>query len=198
MDFNSPDFLANTLRNLKDLIIWIGADGRLLNANPSALHFYGYDLDTFCGMSIHDLDTHFRPSVWPQHWMALKRRRVLTVTVQHRTALGVYRPVEIVDSYQFQGDIEYSVAVIRPIDHRAERSQRMQLMEFSVDQMVDSALWIDKDARIIYANDATCRNLGYAHDELVKLAIYDIDPNFPKWPGLCQVTGGTGRPRLVW
>jgi len=60
----------------------------------------------------------------------------------------------------------------------------MQLMEFSVDQMTDSALWIAKDERIIFANDATCRNLGYTHDELVKMTVFDVDPNMTPeaWP----------------
>lgn len=184
MNKDSHLFLKHSLNYLDDLIIWIGNDGRMLKGNQSALNFYGYDLDTFVSLSIHDLDTHFQRSAWSQHWGMLKRKKVLSVTVEHQNSLGQYVPVEIVDSYQcFDGE-EYSVAVVRPISHRSEHSQRMQLMEFSVDQMVDSALWIDKNAKIIYANDATCLNLGYAHDELTNMAIYDIDPHFPKdaWP----------------
>ena len=184
MYFQTPPFLDHSLHHLHDIVIWIGKDGRIYNGNASALAFYGYSQDTFREMNIYDLDSNFGHTEWDQHWQALKRNGVLKVTVQHCNASGEFIPVEIVDTYQCMNENEYSVAVIRQIDHREDTSQRMQLMEFSVDQMVDSALWIDKDGCIIYANDASCRNLGYTHDELVKMAIYDIDPHFPKnkWP----------------
>jgi len=184
MDYGSPRLLEHCLNHMKDLLVWVGHDGRMLHANAAALKFYGYDLESFTRLTIHDLDIHFRRESWPQHWEALKRNRTLTVTVQHRSAGGVFYPVEIVDNYQCVDGHEFSLAVVRPVEHRGDRARRMQLMEFSVDQMTDSALWIAKDARIIFANDATCRNLGYTHDELVKMTAFDIDPNLKpeSWP----------------
>jgi len=184
MDYGSPRLLEHCLNHMKDLVVWVGHDGRMLHANAAALKFYGYDLESFTGLTIHDLDIHFRRESWPQHWEALKRNGTLTVTVQHRSAGGVFYPVEIVDNYQRVDGHEFSLAVVRPVEHRGDRARRMQLMEFSVDQMTDSALWIAKDARIIFANDATCRNLGYTHDELVKMTVFDVDPNMTPeaWP----------------
>lgn len=184
MDYSSLRILAHCLDNMKDMVIWIGDDGRLLHANAPALEFYGYALGAFKALAIHDLDIHFRRASWPQHWEALKRNRSLTVTVQHRSADGAFLPVEIVDNYQAVDGMEFSVAVVRLVEHRDDRAQRMQLMEFSVDQMTDSAMWIDRDARIIFANDATCRNLGYTHDELLHMTVFDIDPDITRavWP----------------
>ncbi len=184
MDYISNRDLGNCLDHLKDMMVWIGSDGHLLHANASALTFYGYNLESFTQLTVHDIDTHFPSTSWPQHWEALKRSKTLTITVQHREKSGLYYPVEIVDSYQNIDGNEFSICVIRTVDHREDRAQRVQLMEFSVDQMMDSALWIDKDASIIFANDATCRNLGYAHDELINMTIYDIDPAQTKesWP----------------
>lgn len=185
MDYSSPRLLEHCLNHMKDLMVWIGHDGRMLHGNAAALKFYGYDLESFTRLTIHDLDVHFRRESWPQHWAALKRNRALTVTVQHRNAAGVFYPVEVVDNYQSVDGHEFSIAVIRLVEHRDDRARRMQLMEFSVDQMTDSALWIARDGRIIFANDATCRNLGYTHDELVKMTVYDINPSVTPetWPG---------------
>jgi PAS domain S-box-containing protein len=57
------------------------------------------------------------------------------------------------------------------------------LAQFSVEQVVDPILWIDSQGRIIYANQAACRSLEYALDELQRMAVRDIDPNFQmkKW-----------------
>ncbi|MHC4244666.1 MAG: PAS domain-containing protein, partial [Planctomycetota bacterium] len=44
--------------------------------------------------------------------------------------------------------------------------------------------WIAPDAKFIYVNDAACRTLGYSKQELLKMTVHDIDPNYnPKnWP----------------
>lgn len=184
MDYTSSQLLNHCLDHVKDLMIWIGPDGSLAHANATALAFYGYSLEALTQLSIHDLDVHFRRASWPQHWDAIKRNGSLTVTVQHCDAGGKFHAVEIIDNYQCVDDQEFSVALIRLIDHRDERTQRRQMMEFSVDQMTDSAMWIAADARIIFANDATCRSLGYTHDELIKMTVFDINPHLTQhsWP----------------
>ena len=138
MDYRSPRLLEHCLNHMKDLLVWIGDDGRVLHANAAALEFYDYDLESFTRLTIHDLDVHFRRENWPQHWAALKRNGTLTVTVQHCNAAGAFYPVEVVDNYQCVDGHEFSVAVVRLVEHRDDRAQRMQLMEFSVDQMTDS------------------------------------------------------------
>jgi len=37
---------------------------------------------------------------------------------------------------------------------------------------------IDAEARIVFVNEACCRNLGYTHEELLELRIFDINPWF--------------------
>ena len=45
-------------------------------------------------------------------------------------------------------------------------------------------LWIDPAGRIIDASEQICQALGYAREELLTLAVWDIDPGFPRerWP----------------
>ena len=177
------DFVNSCLDNIQDLMIWIGHEGQLLHANQPALDFYGFDLDSFTRNTIHDIDTNFPRHTWDQHWEALKREQHLVITVQHRDKFGHCHPVEIIDSYQNIDGMEFSICVIRKVTNRANRDRRIQLMEFSLDSMLESALWIDSSAKILFANDATCRNLGYAHDELTNMSVFDIDPSVTeqKW-----------------
>ena len=44
----------------------------------------------------------------------------------------------------------------------------------------DAVFWMDPQSRIVYANQAACRSLGYSREELLSLSIADIDPLFPK------------------
>ncbi len=53
-------------------------------------------------------------------------------------------------------------------------------------------LWIDPAGCIIDASEQICQALGYAREELLTLAVWDIDPGFPRerwpahWQKLCQ------------
>ncbi|HBA55115.1 MAG TPA: hypothetical protein DCZ04_11855, partial [Syntrophorhabdus aromaticivorans] len=47
-----------------------------------------------------------------------------------------------------------------------------------VDHAHASIYWINKDAKLIYVNDAACKASGYSRDELLTMTILDIDPDF--------------------
>lgn len=51
--------------------------------------------------------------------------------------------------------------------------------QYVVENSSSQAFWTRSDGRIFYVNNAACRALGYTHDELVKMTVSDIDPNFP-------------------
>ncbi len=58
------------------------------------------------------------------------------------------------------------------------------LTQFTIDNTSDAAFWIGPDGRIIYANKAACRDLGYSREELLALTIQDINPerHLETWP----------------
>ena len=60
--------------------------------------------------------------------------------------------------------------------HRSER--RLRFTQFAVDHAEDGILWADDSTRFMYANEAACRLLGYANEELLTLSISDIAPYY--------------------
>lgn len=64
----------------------------------------------------------------------------------------------------------------------AEKSLR--LTQFSVENMSEAAFWMGPDAKFIYVNEAACKALSYSREELLKMTVHDIDPDFPAevWP----------------
>ncbi len=60
-----------------------------------------------------------------------------------------------------------------------------QLTQFSVDNAADAIFWINKRGEITYVNRAAISSLGYSRDELLKMSVHDIDPNYHKemWKG---------------
>jgi PAS domain S-box-containing protein len=66
----------------------------------------------------------------------------------------------------------------------------LRLTQYSVDCASDEVFWFDPAGKFIYVNDAACYSLGYSRDELLKMSVHDIDPNYPQslWADrICQL-----------
>jgi PAS domain S-box-containing protein len=68
-------------------------------------------------------------------------------------------------------------------EHRRSE-ERLKLTNFSIDHAHAEFFWIGRDAGITFVNDYACQMLGYSRKELLKLKVFDLDPNYPaeKWP----------------
>ena len=50
----------------------------------------------------------------------------------------------------------------------------LRLTQASVDRAGDCILWVDKEGKFLYANEATCESLGYSQAELMQMYLNDI------------------------
>ena len=77
------------------------------------------------------------------------------------------------------------LAFVRNITQRKQLDSELRLVKHSIEHSAYPFEWIQKDARFVYVNDASCRALGYTHEELCSMRVSDIDPDFPSedWPG---------------
>ena len=65
----------------------------------------------------------------------------------------------------------------REIRERRKVEEALRLMEFSLNHSSEMLYWIDPDGNIVDVNDTTCKRLGYSRDEMVSMAVDDIDPD---------------------
>lgn len=163
------------LGQLKDIVVGLNNRGDIILCNQQAIDIYQYPSEEFFKLTIHQLDCNFAAHTWDVHWATLKRNESLNINVLHRSIDGRNIAMEIVDSYIIYNDIELSIFIARDKTRQEEFQQRLQMMQFSMDQVTDSVFWINNDGLIIYANDAATRNLGYANDELLDMYIYQLD-----------------------
>ena len=77
-----------------------------------------------------------------------------------------------------------TLVILRQLRERARAETALKLSEFSVQAASLATFWIAKDARILRVNDAACELHGYSREELLSMAITDMDPDFPveRWP----------------
>ena len=70
------------------------------------------------------------------------------------------------------------LAAFIDITERNRAEEALRLTQASVDGAAEMVAWFTPDGRVYYANDATCRALGYSHDELLKMSALDFSPGF--------------------
>jgi len=68
----------------------------------------------------------------------------------------------------------------REIAERKSTEGKLQLTQFSIDNSPDCILRIGPDAGFLYVNNIACKLLEYSQDELLSMAVYDINPDLPK------------------
>ena len=77
-----------------------------------------------------------------------------------------------------EGNVTGIVGTYDDITERKLAERQLRLTTHSLEIASDGVLWADADARIVYANQAACRNLERSREELLSLSIPDIAPPF--------------------
>jgi len=82
-----------------------------------------------------------------------------------------------------KGEIVHYEGFLWDITDRKQMEQSLLRTQFAMDRAPDSILWVDDEGGIVYANNSACASVGYEYGELIKMKIFDIDPELPpeKW-----------------
>ena len=71
-----------------------------------------------------------------------------------------------------------TIAQGQDITERKRAEEALLLTQASIDVAAEMVAWFTSDGRVRYANDATCRMLGYTRDELLNMTALDFSPGF--------------------
>ncbi len=177
-------------------VVYQNAKGDIISANPAAERILGLSFDQMTGRtsmdsrwkSIHEDGSDFPKETHPA-MMALK-----TGEPAKDIIMGVFNPKEedfcwikinAVPQYRPGDSKPYQVyTTFDDITDFKRAEQTLHFTQFAIDRSSDAAFWMGPDARFVYVNEAACRTLGYTRDELIKMTIHDIDPDFAQevWP----------------
>jgi PAS domain S-box-containing protein len=85
-------------------------------------------------------------------------------------------PMHVAVSRVELADGPVSLGFLTDLTERKRAEQELAMLKRSIDVHYDGAYWTDTDNRFIYLNDAACKALGYAREELMGKTILDINP----------------------
>ncbi|NTU85785.1 MAG: PAS domain S-box protein, partial [Chloroflexales bacterium] len=117
----------------RDIVLFVRADGRIIEANAAAVAAYGYDRATLCSMHIGDLrDPTTHPQVAAQLAQA-DQAGILFETV-HRRQDGTTFPVEVSSAGADIDGERLLLSIIRDISERAEARAEQSHLTAQLDQ----------------------------------------------------------------
>ncbi|MBJ6727388.1 PAS domain S-box protein [Geomesophilobacter sediminis] len=171
--------LTEAVNRSADPFLVIDQTHRFAYVNDAACRSLGYRREELLTMSPPDIN----PDV--THAMVEK---VLTSTPdggyagmlesRHRTRDGRIFPVELSSSIFIYGGGKYLLTVARDISERREAQQLITLMSAALDKVREAAFLIDEEGNFVYVNQEACRSLGYEKEQLLRLGVCDIDPDY--------------------
>lgn len=140
--------------------------GSIIDANPAACRFYGYDKIALLGMKITDL------SISPAEVAHLNNHEAYSgqqwvFHVRHRLANGDIRDVEVFVSPIHVNGRSFLYSTIHDITKRKLEETELRLLWHAVNQSANSILITDATGRIEYVNPYFTQLTGYTLEEVI-------------------------------
>lgn len=180
----------------------LDADARLVMVNASFARMLGYEVDEMIGMCLDQWDAGDYPDgLMKAYRENFERAAFPIVHTRHRRKNGSLIYVEISTSPVELAGQRLLFASARDVSERVRIEQQLEAHRHSLEQMVEERTreirrinqqladtqfamqmvgigihWVDfASGRLLYANDAAARMLGYTVDELLALSVPDLD-----------------------
>jgi len=165
--------------NCMPMLVIDPTDGRILDANILAMHFYGWDHATMRSKCVMDINTQSPEELRAEMASAVANKRAY-FDASHRLANGEVRDVEVFSSpLSFNGQT-CLVTAIHDVTGRkrlqAQVRQQQSLMQRFIDELPGTAFVKDSNLRLLMANQQLGRVLGRPADSLIGKTAHDIFP----------------------
>ncbi|MFA4861847.1 PAS domain S-box protein [Methanoregula sp.] len=180
---DSEERFRGLTENSLDTIMLFDRDLRHLYVNPNIEPQTGISAAQFVGKTHEELG-------FPKDLVDLWKKSLLGVFSSGKTGRiefqlpnGIWIDWLIAPVKGSDGSIQQVITSARDITERRNAEEQIRLAEFSLEHSGITTFWLDENARVVRANLAACKALGYTLEEFASLTVHDFDPNFPanKW-----------------
>jgi PAS domain S-box-containing protein len=152
-------------------------DGSIVDANPAASSFYGWSRDELLLKKITEINTLPRQDTFKEMDAALKERRSYFL-FQHCRADDSVRDVEVYSGPVRVGAKELLYSIVHDITDRKLTEEKLRLttalLRTFMDAINESAFLIDKQWRILVANETVAKRFNKTVQQLIGSEIEDI------------------------
>jgi diguanylate cyclase (GGDEF)-like protein/PAS domain S-box-containing protein len=155
--------------------------GRIVEANPAAQRFYGYDQARMRRMRIADINMLSAEEIRAELSLAKEERRDHCV-FPHRLASGEIRQVAVYSGPFRHGGKTVLYSIIHDVTERKQAEQALRRESEKnlalLRNASDGIHILDTDGTLIESSDAFCAMLGYCRDEMIGMNVAQWDAQF--------------------
>ncbi|KPU42381.1 sensory/regulatory protein RpfC [Oxobacter pfennigii] len=168
------DIYNEKFQNALDTLIFVDKEDKIIEANKSAVKFYGYTYDELIGKSIGDL-WHFNKGDKGRAKLSNVKDTGENFEAVHYKKDGSFVHVEVISMKTGIDDIV--LYVIRDISERIEKENAMRRLAAIVEHSQDAIISTDLENIITSWNYGAERIYGYKEDEVVGKSILILVPH---------------------
>ncbi|MGD9215089.1 MAG: PAS domain S-box protein [Desulfobacteraceae bacterium] len=169
--------------------VYIIQQGWLRYVNPEFARIFGYQpRDLIDKIDLYDLVSPEDRTLVEQNLQ--KRLSGGTESIHYEfkglTREGGTVSIEVFGSRTLYNGKPAVIGSLLDITARKQSEKELRLTQYAVDHSATAILRLAPDARIVYANQAACRQLGYSRSELLAMRISNIEPRLSRasWESL--------------
>ncbi|NJP05339.1 MAG: PAS domain S-box protein [Chloroflexaceae bacterium] len=162
--------------------------GRFLLANRHMVAQLHVDCDEIIGKADYELLPEHLIQQWRKSDQPVLTQRQSTEREESFFDQGTWHTLltNRFPLFNDHGSIYGIGSIATDITERKQMEEQLQLAQFALDSSTDGIQFANRDAQIVYANQAFATMLGYQPDELQRLSVLDVDPELtlPEWQQL--------------
>ncbi len=163
----SEERYRNIFENHSAIKLLIDIDtGQIVDANKSALNYYGWTIDEIKKMKIHQINTLSAEAVQKEIVKA-RNSQVTHFEFKHRLANGSIRDVEVFSSRVDIKGKEYLHSIVHDITEKKKAEKQIILMSRSIEQSPVSIVITSPEGNIEYVNPKFTEVTGYSFEEII-------------------------------
>jgi two-component system cell cycle sensor histidine kinase/response regulator CckA len=168
---------SQLVNGMNDTAFVIDFNGKFLEINDTAVEVFGYSREELLEMGPNDIDASISPEGISQLIEGMKMGETQVFETRHIRKDGSTFPVEVSSSLVTYGGKKAILSVSRDLTDRKRIEQYLALTYAGIDHAQIGLFQVNDDGKIYYVNQYACDNLGYTHDEMLNMHIWDIDIN---------------------
>ena len=164
-------------KSSRDIILFMGREGDILEANIAAEKAYGHSRQELLGLNIRDLRAHGKTDLTDEQITEADEKGILFETTHVRKDGSTF-PVEVSSQGMAINGTRTLISVVRDITERRQAAKALRESEESLRVFLDAlphpALLMDGDGTAIVTNSAFAQALGLNKDNIKGKKILDL------------------------
>jgi two-component system, cell cycle sensor histidine kinase and response regulator CckA len=171
----SEEKFREYIEQAPDGVFVVDKTGRFIEANQASLDITGYEKEELLSLTFHDLLAEESREEGLAHFKELLSTGKASSDLFHRHKNGqksclTISAIKISDEkiLGFAKDITQRILTEKKLKESEERYRTL------IEQASDGIFLNDNDGKLIEANTAGCKLLGYSHEEILRLTLRDV------------------------